>query len=118
MFGKLIPFIFMAFFLTGCVGVKSFEGKIHSIHDDAIEVDCSQEVNKSKDTEREEIGYACQVQITKETKFSTENGDSISIEDLTKDASIRVILEDSQIISKRPETRSDMAAKETILLID
>ncbi|SFA71377.1 MULTISPECIES: hypothetical protein [unclassified Bacillus (in: firmicutes)] len=97
---KIIATFLFTLLLASCVGSKSFKGKIQSIQKDVIAMDCAQELNKSNFIEREDIGYACQVKITVDTKFSNENGDSISIEDFTEEASIRVILEDSQIISK------------------
>jgi hypothetical protein len=51
--------------------------------------------------EYNDIGYPCFVYITSQTTFKNENGESISVDELTQELVPRVIIVDSKNMSKR-----------------
>ncbi|MET3695832.1 hypothetical protein SAMN05877753_102639 [Bacillus oleivorans] len=111
MIKRFILFIFISFSVTGCIGLNTFDAKLDIRGESTFIVDCSNEVNRGKNSTDE--GYSCTVKITEKTTFRNENGDEIRIDDFTEGDYVRVIHSDLLGISR--ENR-EVKAKEIILL--
>lgn len=103
--------------LTGCGKTKSFEAALESRADDRLQVDCSSAVNKGK-RNVDDVGYVCIVELTEETKLSSESGRSVSRADLEPPALLRIVLAEPSEITEDASTRSSGLVAEEIMLLN
>lgn len=100
--------------LTGCGNpVKSFEDTIDSKSESEFTVDCSNEVNRNKKGNIDDIGYLCQIGITDTTTFTDNKGNPLQWEDFSQGDLIRIILAKPQNIN---EDNLRFDAREIILV--
>lgn len=106
--------IVICFILTGCSSpVQTFEDTIDSKNDNEFVVNCSEEVNRGKTGNINDIGYLCNVTINSTTIFEDGTGDGLRFEDFEQGDFIRITLTKPQDIS---EKNRKFDAKEIVLL--
>ncbi|TKC18853.1 hypothetical protein [Robertmurraya kyonggiensis] len=109
---KRIFIIVVAMFLSGCT--KTFEGVVYEVAEDYFLIDCSDEA-KIKSNDIEDIGYGCKVKLSDKTSFRSETGESLVLEEIKEEATVRVLLMHSKNITQSKESRN-LEAKEIIVL--
>lgn len=106
-------FVFLAL-IVGCSSlVSSFEGRVGSVSQNSIEVDCSNAVNRDKKGAIPDIGYICHVDVTEDAIITDNNGKLITIKDLQQGQTVIVILKEKMDIR---EDKRDVIAKEIKVL--
>jgi hypothetical protein len=109
--------VFLILIMTGCSQkVDSFEGAIHDIREDVIEVDCSDTVRRNQSGDTTTIGYDCTVQVTEKTLLINQNEERVSIGDFEENQTVKVVLEHPTDIGRDKESREVTAEK--IVLLD
>lgn len=103
--------VIIGFLLVGCTASKSFVVSIEAISEDAMKVNCSEEVIKGRKSGNSP-GYVCTVHMTEDTLLTNSDKEELSIEDFSKDASIRVMT-DKRINIKKVQT---FVAKEIVFI--
>lgn len=109
---KLIFIIVVVILLSGCT--KTFEGVVYEVAGDYFLVDCTDEATiKSKAIE--DIGYGCKVKLSDKTSFRSETGESLVLDEIKEEATVRVLLMHSKNITQSKDSRI-VEAKEVIVL--
>lgn len=109
---KLIFIIVVVILLSGCT--KTFEGVVYEVEGDYFLVDCTDEATiKSKAIE--DIGYGCKVKLSDKTSFRSETGESLVLDEIKEEATVRVLLMHSKNITHSKDSRV-VEAKEVIVL--
>lgn len=102
---KKLVLIFSVIFLTACSNeIHSVYGKLYSISEDTIYVECSDLMTKAmKSRSQDDIGYSCGIQITEETIILNQTGDEFTFDGFTFEESkiimVSVHLEEPVILS-------------------
>ena len=93
---KKLIIIFSFIILTACSNeTYSIYGKISSIKEDKIYVECSNLVRKSdKRHINDDIGYSCGIKITEETIIKTQAGDVLTSNELNENNVVSVYFEE------------------------
>ncbi|QHT59307.1 hypothetical protein GXP70_04530 [Paenibacillus lycopersici] len=85
-----VPLLGLALVLSACSTVKSFEDTIDTVNDHEFLVNCSDEVNRGKHGDADDIGYLCRIEITGNTKLNDADGNPLKFEDFVHGDTIRI----------------------------
>lgn len=105
--------------LAGCgaAATNIIEGSVWEANEEDLVVDCSDEVNKGRETVNS-IGHGCRVKYSSKTVFQNTDGESLSYDDLLLGAEVVVTLTKKVNIRNKSERKQklELAAKEVTLI--
>ncbi len=111
---KYSPILMLLVLIVGCSSpIDAFEGNIHNVNQDIVQVDCTDAVNRDKEGDIPSIAYTCNVDFTEITVITDKNGKQINIDDLRKGQTVKVVLNEEVDIS---ESNRDVTAAEIKVL--
>ncbi|MBM7568038.1 hypothetical protein [Paenibacillus sacheonensis] len=112
----LVILLVVLWFVTGGSGtVKTFETTIDSVqaqdqdqdqdqnqdNDRGLLVNCSDQVNRGKHGDRDDIGYLCSIKVTDGTKLADADGTPLTFDDFANGDSVRITFSKGKNISSR-----------------
>lgn len=86
----LLALLMLTFLMTSCSYAKTMESPIEAAGDAKFQVDCSAEVTRGKHGVIDDVGYLCDIGVTKRTKLAEREGTALKFADFAQGDTIRI----------------------------